>query len=424
MERFENAIFKQREEINDRMTKMSGLLKELTTSRTLEKVLIREEAKFPVTKNVNSISLARGEEERSDMIDIATGNDIEKPTGTETGMQENKAKKENEAGKDEITKVPSSQPVEYYLKHRIAEDILVEVAEHMYPVDFVILDIKEDKKRPFILGTPFLTMSKAVIKFDKGTITLRSGKRTKDKASPREGDEIRSMEEQKFQKLLDLKRKLSQQLVLGSTRILYGLFLKIVMMVMTGMKNIIDACTKLNVKRVIYTSSLSVVFDGIHGIYNGEESMPYPSKTLPSLQYFRTLIFNGKLNAFESLELSRLVANQNKKNHLENWLAEDKLECSEELGDLAKATPKVIVAFAERRDFDKILIYLKQVGYAPNYFFLLQTILRSDPWGAVNFSLMMAQMEGGMVMVIVIVGVGKRRAPLTEERHVAAWHLF
>ncbi|GKB07766.1 clathrin heavy chain 2, partial [Tanacetum coccineum] len=83
--------------------------------------------------------------------------------------------------------------------------------------------------------------------------------------------------------------------------------------------------------------------------------------TPPFLQYFRTLIFNGKLNAFESLELSRLVVNQNKKNLLENWLAEDKLECSEELGDLAKATLKVIAAFAERREFDKILIYSKQV---------------------------------------------------------------
>ncbi|GKC44096.1 zinc finger, CCHC-type containing protein [Tanacetum coccineum] len=58
----------------------------------------------------------------------------------------------------------------------IAEDVLVEIAEHVYPVDFVILDIKEDKKRPFILGTPFLTTAKAVIKFDKGTVTLRSRK--------------------------------------------------------------------------------------------------------------------------------------------------------------------------------------------------------------------------------------------------------
>ncbi|GJW81818.1 zinc finger, CCHC-type containing protein [Tanacetum coccineum] len=58
----------------------------------------------------------------------------------------------------------------------IVEDVLVEVAEHVYVMDFVILDIKEDEKRPFILGTPFLTTAKAVIKFDKGTITRRSGK--------------------------------------------------------------------------------------------------------------------------------------------------------------------------------------------------------------------------------------------------------
>ncbi|GJW17714.1 MAK10-like protein [Tanacetum coccineum] len=58
----------------------------------------------------------------------------------------------------------------------IVEDVLVEVAEHVHPVDFVILDIKENEKRPIILGTPFLTTAKAVIKFDKGTITLRSGK--------------------------------------------------------------------------------------------------------------------------------------------------------------------------------------------------------------------------------------------------------
>ncbi|GKA98687.1 zinc finger, CCHC-type containing protein [Tanacetum coccineum] len=58
----------------------------------------------------------------------------------------------------------------------IAEDVLVEVTEHVYPIDLIILDIKENEKRPFILGTPFLTTAKAVIKFDKGTITLRSGK--------------------------------------------------------------------------------------------------------------------------------------------------------------------------------------------------------------------------------------------------------
>ncbi|GJY55231.1 MAK10-like protein [Tanacetum coccineum] len=58
----------------------------------------------------------------------------------------------------------------------IAEDVLVEIAGFVYLVDFIILDIKEDRKNPFILGTPFLTTARAEIKFNKGTITLKSGK--------------------------------------------------------------------------------------------------------------------------------------------------------------------------------------------------------------------------------------------------------
>nr|GEY64532.1 hypothetical protein [Tanacetum cinerariifolium] len=58
----------------------------------------------------------------------------------------------------------------------IAEDVLVDIVGYVYLTDFVILDIKEDKKKPFILGTPFLTTAKAEIRFDKGTITLKSRK--------------------------------------------------------------------------------------------------------------------------------------------------------------------------------------------------------------------------------------------------------
>ncbi|GJU61182.1 hypothetical protein Tco_1238948 [Tanacetum coccineum] len=112
---------------------MFGLLKELTTSKAPEKVLIREEAKSPVTKNVNSISLTRGEEEGNNDNDVATGDDIKKTTGTEIEVS-SKGRRDKE------------------------------------------WNIKENEKRPFILGTPFLTTAKAVIKFDKGTITLRSGK--------------------------------------------------------------------------------------------------------------------------------------------------------------------------------------------------------------------------------------------------------
>jgi len=44
-----------------------------------------------------------------------------------------------------------------------------------------------------------------------------------------------------------------------------------------------------------------------------------PGTTSPLLVYFGTLLTRGKLNAFESVELSRLVLSQNKKHLLDNW---------------------------------------------------------------------------------------------------------
>ncbi|XP_074274951.1 3beta-hydroxysteroid-dehydrogenase/decarboxylase-like [Silene latifolia] len=45
-----------------------------------------------------------------------------------------------------------------------------------------------------------------------------------------------------------------------------------------GTKNVIESCVALQVNRLIYTSSPSVVFDGVHGIINGDESLSYPVK--------------------------------------------------------------------------------------------------------------------------------------------------
>ncbi|GJX81955.1 hypothetical protein Tco_0331436 [Tanacetum coccineum] len=65
MERFEKSIFKQQEEISDRMAEFFGLLKELTTSRTPEKLLVREETRHPITKHINAISLVKIGKEKS-----------------------------------------------------------------------------------------------------------------------------------------------------------------------------------------------------------------------------------------------------------------------------------------------------------------------------------------------------------------------
>ncbi|GJW06385.1 hypothetical protein Tco_1568808 [Tanacetum coccineum] len=123
---------------------MFGLLKELTTSRAPEKVLIREKAKFPATKNVNSISLAKGEEERSDKTDETLDNTV-KPTVTETEIPVMEAERSNEtkirsikkAERKEVKEVLSSWPVEYYLKHRINEKLIEGLVDNNRFNDFL-----------------------------------------------------------------------------------------------------------------------------------------------------------------------------------------------------------------------------------------------------------------------------------------------
>ncbi|GJS09920.1 putative reverse transcriptase domain-containing protein [Tanacetum coccineum] len=57
----------------------------------------------------------------------------------------------------------------------IAENVLVGIGKFTFPVNFIILDIPEDIKVPFILGRPFLSTAHAKIDVYKRKITLRVG---------------------------------------------------------------------------------------------------------------------------------------------------------------------------------------------------------------------------------------------------------
>ena len=57
----------------------------------------------------------------------------------------------------------------------ILEDVLINVGKFIFPVDFVVIDIKEDKQVPLLLGRPFLTTGAAFIDVKKGELTLRVG---------------------------------------------------------------------------------------------------------------------------------------------------------------------------------------------------------------------------------------------------------
>ncbi|XP_047979067.1 uncharacterized protein LOC125220986 [Salvia hispanica] len=82
----------------------------------------------------------------------------------------------------------------------ILENVLVRVNDFIFPVDFVVLDMKEDPNVPLILGRPFLATGKALIDVTKGELTLRHGNKTTilsmlDKMKRHEMEESKRVEE-------------------------------------------------------------------------------------------------------------------------------------------------------------------------------------------------------------------------------------
>ena len=52
-------------------------------------------------------------------------------------------------------------------------DVLVKVDKFIFPVDFVIVDMKEDEEVPLILGRPFMKTARIIVDVDKGELQLR-----------------------------------------------------------------------------------------------------------------------------------------------------------------------------------------------------------------------------------------------------------
>lgn len=145
-----------------------------------------------------------------------------------------------------------------------------------------------------------------------------------------------------------------------------------------------------------------------------------PGQTSPLLQYFGILLDQAQLNKFESLELCKPVLLQGRKQLLEKWLKEEKLECSEELGDLVKqvdptlalsvylranVASKVIQCFAETGQFQKIVLYAKKVGYTPDYIFLLRSVMRTNPEQGAGFAGMLVAEDPPLADINQIVDV-------------------
>lgn len=140
-----------------------------------------------------------------------------------------------------------------------------------------------------------------------------------------------------------------------------------------------------------------------------------PGQLSVILQYFGMLLDKTTLNKYETIELVKPVLAQNRKHLLEKWLKENKLECTEELGDIVKlhdlnmalsvyqrsnSPQKVIACLAETGQFDKILPYAQSVGYTPDYTALLQHMVRINPEKGADFATQLASHQGGSLVDI------------------------
>ncbi|CCH62980.1 hypothetical protein TBLA_0I03250 [Henningerozyma blattae CBS 6284] len=121
----------------------------------------------------------------------------------------------------------------------------------------------------------------------------------------------------------------------------------------------------------------------------------------PLLIYFSTILDNDKLNKIETIQLAKPLFEQNRKQLFNKWFQEDKLECSEELGDIIKQYDlnmalqcylksnihsKVINVLAELQRYDEILPYCQNINYKPNFLHLISIMSKSNPDKAAEFT--------------------------------------
>ena len=57
----------------------------------------------------------------------------------------------------------------------VLEDVLIKVGKFIFPMDFVVIDMEEDKQVPLLLGRPFMATGAALIDVKKGELSLRVG---------------------------------------------------------------------------------------------------------------------------------------------------------------------------------------------------------------------------------------------------------
>jgi clathrin heavy chain len=133
----------------------------------------------------------------------------------------------------------------------------------------------------------------------------------------------------------------------------------------------------------------------------------------PISTYYKQLLSVGKLNALESSEFAKIVLARGGNAYFKQLVDEDKIEGSEELGDILIGQDpemalkmyfkggchvKVINVLVSRGDFSKVMAYCQRVNYTPDWKALLLNCIRTNPDVAVQMGSMIYQLpeHGGV----------------------------
>jgi len=148
-----------------------------------------------------------------------------------------------------------------------------------------------------------------------------------------------------------------------------------------------------------------------------------PGAPPPVLQYFSHVLKTGKLLDFESVELAKLIVasgNPAGRKHITDWIQQDKLTYTDELGDVLRvydvklacgvyirceSHEKAIGCLVQLGEFDRMFEYATQKRYTPNWPILLQQLHHFNREKSREFASMLARRIPPMVDVNQVIDI-------------------
>lgn len=149
----------------------------------------------------------------------------------------------------------------------------------------------------------------------------------------------------------------------------------------------------------------------------------------PLLVYFNVLLQRGRLNKYETLELAYPIIQQNKRELLQKYIAEDKLDYSDEFIEALKPydpklaleiyvktdnKEKIVQMLAEFGQYEKLVHYCNEKQFNPDWVKLITALCNTNSKGAVQLAKLVLNMNPPPVNREVVVDIFESRSLLPE----------